>query len=244
VPLYSDQGIVLRSTRLGESDRIVTLLTQSHGKVRAVVKGVRKTTSRFGGRLEPFSHVDLLMYEGRGELHIVSQAELIDAFAGLRHDFDAYAVAQVICEGADRTATEGEPNVRLVLLVLAGLRALAAHVEHGRPVPRTLRAAYLLKLLGVSGFGPTLNMCVACGGDSGLTGFSITDGGVVCGSCRRPPDPLVQPGTIELFRYMWCTPLADIVEPASWSGEADVLVNRTVEYHLDRHFRSLELCPF
>ncbi len=235
--LYRDQGIVLRTMRLGESDRIVALLTQAHGKVRAVAKGVRKTKSRFGGRLEPFGHVDLLIYAGRGDLDIVSQAELITPFAELRGDYDAFGCAQTMCEGVDQVAPEREPNVRLVLLLLAGLRGAAGCVAEGRPVPQTMRAAFLLKLLGVSGFAPALRRCVHCGGGEGLEAFSIDGGGVVCCACRRPGDVRLAVESVALLQTLWTTPLADL--PDAHTGEVDGLVRRTVEYHLERRLRSL-----
>ena len=112
MPLYQDEGVVLRTAKLGEADRILTLLTRDHGKVRAVAKGVRRTKSRFGGRLEPFMRVALLIAEGRS-LDVVSQAESIAAYAGpICADFQAYTAANVICETADRlVATEKEPKV-------------------------------------------------------------------------------------------------------------------------------------
>lgn len=125
MPLYQDEGVVLRTAKLGEADRILTLLTRDHGKVRAVAKGVRRTKSRFGGRLEPFMRVALLIAEGRS-LDVVSQAESIAAYAGpICADFQAYTAANVICETADKlVATEKEPAVAQYRLVLGALIAL------------------------------------------------------------------------------------------------------------------------
>lgn len=239
--LYRDQGVVLRSMRLGEADRIVTLLTIGHGKVRAVAKGVRKTKSRFGARLDPFGHVDLLVYEGRGELHTVSQAELLASFAHIRADFDAYALGQVMCEAADKVAPDHEPNQRLVQLVLAGLRAVDTHAATGRGLPHAVRPAYLLKLLGISGFAPSLRHCAHCGGADGLSGFSLAEGGVVCSTCRQGSDVMLHPESVAFLQYLWATPLAEIGE--AHPGEVDGLVQRAVEYHLERRLRSLELRP-
>jgi len=124
--LYRDQGVVLRTIRLGEADRIVTFVTEGHGKVRAVAKGVRKTKSRFGGRLEPTSHVSLLMYEGR-ELDIVTQAEALDHFRVIREDLDRLARATTMLEAVDQVAQERQPGSRLYQMLVGGLRALAAH---------------------------------------------------------------------------------------------------------------------
>jgi DNA repair protein RecO (recombination protein O) len=175
VGLYRDQGIVLRTWRLGESDRIVNLLTERHGKVRAVVKGVRKTKSRFGARLEPMVHVSLLFYEGR-ELDIVTQAEAIEHFRPVREDLGRLAKAASLLEATDQLCQERHANARLFTMLLGGLRALAAH---DAPL---LVPAFFLKLLSTEGFHPLLEECAMCGGRYGLTSFDLTQGGVLCGS--------------------------------------------------------------
>ena len=118
--LYRDEGIVLRTHKLGESDRIVSILTRRHGKVRAVAKGVRKTKSRFGARLEPPTHLQLLFYEGR-ELDIVTQAETIDHFRAIRDDLDRLTRAVSMLEAADQLGLEGEPNEPLFQMLLGAL---------------------------------------------------------------------------------------------------------------------------
>ena len=143
--LYRDEAIVLRTHKLGEADRIITLLTRQHGRVRAVAKGVRRTTSRFGSRLEPFTHVDLQLAEGRN-LDTITQAETITPFAkGLGLDYDRYTAGTVMLETADRLVTEErEPSVQQFLLLVGGLRAMTAG-EHGPgPGPRLLPAALAL----------------------------------------------------------------------------------------------------
>lgn len=235
--LYKDHGAVLRTMRLGEADRIVTILTHDHGKVRAVVKGVRKTKSRFGARLDPFGHVDLMLWEGRGELHTVSQAELVASYADLRRDYEAYAAGQLMCEATDVVAPDSEPNPRLLRLLLAGWRALAGRVQAGLEVPHVLRSAYLLKLLGVTGFAPGLRNCMACGGEDGLSAFGVAAGGVLCSSCRTPSDVGLEPGSVRLLQHLWRTPLDDIGDVHA--GEVDGIVARAAEYHLDRRLRSL-----
>src|ERR687897_1710201 len=115
--LYRDEGIVLRTYKLAESDRIVVMMTAAHGKVRAVAKGVRKTKSKFGARLEPMSHVRLLLYRGR-ELDIVSQAESIEPLAPLLSSLDRASQALAVLEAADQLALEREPNPRLYRMVV------------------------------------------------------------------------------------------------------------------------------
>src|SRR5438552_13372057 len=155
--LYRDEGVVLRTHRLGESDRIVAMVTKGHGKVRAVAKGVRKTKSRFGGRLEPCSHVSMLLYEGRGELDIVSQAETIDHFRAVREDLDRMAAAMTLLEAVDQVAQEREANVRLYQMLVGALRALAA-----RPAP-LLVPAFFWKLLSHEGAHRLLEQCASGG---------------------------------------------------------------------------------
>src|SRR5712691_2310262 len=126
MPPYKEQGVVLRSVKLGEADKIVTIMTQGSGKVRAVAKGIRKTTSRFGARLEPFTHVSLMLYRGRGQLDTITQAEIISPHTALRDDLALFAAGETMLEAVDRVAEEHERNVRLGVLLLAGLRALDA----------------------------------------------------------------------------------------------------------------------
>ena len=133
MPPYKEQGIVLRSHKLGEADKIVTIMTQGSGKVRAVAKGIRKTTSRFGARLEPFTHVNLMLYRGRGSLDTVTQAEIIAPHAAIRDDLALFAAGETMLEAVDKVAEEHEKNVRVVLLLLAGLpRARRAARRSGR----------------------------------------------------------------------------------------------------------------
>ena len=154
--LYRDQGVVLRTIRLGEADRIVTLLTHGHGKVRAVAKGVRKTKSRFGGRLEPTSHVAVLLYSGR-ELDVVTQVDRLEHFRAIREDLDRLARATALLEASDQVAQERQPNPRLYEMLVGALRAVAMS---DAPL---LVAAYFWKLLSLEGFHPVLDRCVACG---------------------------------------------------------------------------------
>src|SRR5436853_7706215 len=159
MPLYKEQGVVLRSAKLGEADKIVTVLTQGSGKVRAVAKGIRKTTSRFGGRLEPFTHVSLLVYRGRGALDTITQADIISAHRPLREDLGLFAAGETMLEAADKVAEEHERNVRLFLLLLTGLRALEAMPNDSAATAES----FLLKLLSLSGFHPSLSACAVCG---------------------------------------------------------------------------------
>ena len=157
---YRDDGIVLRTQKLGEADRIVTLLARRAGRVRAVAKGVRRTKSRFGGRLEPFTHVDLQLYTGRS-LDVITQAEAVrpygQSFAG---DYPRYTTGTAMLETAEKfTPIEKEPAIRQFLLLVGGLRALG----EGQHDPRLVLDAYLLRSLAVAGYAPALDECAVCG---------------------------------------------------------------------------------
>ncbi|MGH9075777.1 MAG: DNA repair protein RecO, partial [Acidimicrobiales bacterium] len=154
--LYRDQGVVLRTIRLGEADRIVTLATAGRGKVRAVVKGVRRTRSRWGARLEPLSHVSVLCWQGR-ELDIVTQAEVLDHFRATREDLDRLRRATSLLEAVDQVSQEGHADPRLYVMLVGALRALDA-----RDSP-LLVPAFFWKLLALEGSAPLLDSCARCG---------------------------------------------------------------------------------
>jgi len=235
VGLYRDQGIVLRTWRLGESDRIVNLLTERHGKVRAVGKGVRKTKSRFGARLEPLVHVSLLFYEGR-ELDIVTQAEAIEHFRPIREDLGRLAKASSLLEATDQLAQERHANPRLFAMLLGGLRALAAH-DAPMLVP-----AFFLKLLSNEGFHPLLDECAACGAGYGLEAFDLGQGGVLCVPCAGRSDAVaLSPAALDLVRRVLGGDLAGALAVPAGSDvlEVERLATRAMEHHLERRLRSL-----
>jgi DNA repair protein RecO (recombination protein O) len=234
VGLYRDRGVVLRTIKLGEADRIVTLVTERHGKVRAVAKGVRKTKSRFGGRLEPPSHVALLLYEGRS-LDIVTQAETIDHFRPVRDDLDRLARAATMLEVVDQLSQEGEPNPRLYQMLLGGLRTLAA-----RDAP-LLVGAFLWKVLASEGLHPELDRCVACGDPGPLVAFDSAEGGALCRGCGR--GTRITPAALELVRLVLGGGLNAALEapPSSATAEAEQLATRALEHHIERRLRSVGL---
>ena len=197
--------MVLRVHKLGEADRIITLLTRTHGRVRAVGKGVRRTSSKFGARLEPGSHIDVQLYTrytpeqvpvgGRG-LEQVVQTESLGAFgAQVANDYPRWTAASVICETAERLTEEGEPALRLYLLVVGALRALAGH-EHE---PGLVLDAFLIRAMTASGWEPALTECAKCGEPGPHAAFNVPAGGAVCENCRPPGSARPQSGTIELM---------------------------------------------
>jgi len=232
--LYRDQGVVLRTIKLGEADRIVTLVTAGHGKVRAVAKGVRKTKSRFGSRLEPMSHVALLLYAGR-ELDVVTQAEVLDHFRPVREDLGRLARATAMLEAVDQVAQEREPNVGLYQMLVGALRALAA-----RDAP-LLVPAFFWKLLALEGLHPMLDVCVSCGAPDDLVAFDLESGGALCRSCRR--GVALSADALALLRRILGGDLAGALNqvPDATTREVDVLATSAIEHHLERRLRSASL---
>lgn len=231
--LYRDEAIVLRTYKLGEADRIVVLLTRGRGKVRAVAKGVRKTRSKFGARLEPTSHIAVQLYEGR-ELDIVTQAESLDHFRTIRDDLDRIGRASAMLETADQLAQEGEVNPRLFQMLLGALRTLA-----GSDSPLVV-PAFFWKVLSLEGYRPEVDVCVVCG-DEGvpLVAFDLDSGGLLCRSCRR--GTALTPEAVGLLQQILGGRLNDALatptSPATF--ELDHLATRAVEHHLERRLRSV-----
>jgi DNA repair protein RecO (recombination protein O) len=171
--LYRDKGVVLRTIKLGEADRIVTFLTQARGKVRAVAKGVRRPGSRFGARLEPTSHVALQCYQGR-ELDVVTQVETIDSNRALREHYGCLTHAVSMLEAVDQVAQERERNTALYRMLTGALRTLA---DDPSPI---VSAAFFWKLLALEGFQPILDACARCGSEDGpFVAFDLDAGGVL-----------------------------------------------------------------
>jgi DNA repair protein RecO (recombination protein O) len=227
--------MVLRTIRLGEADRIVTLMTERHGKVRAVAKGVRRTRSKFGSRLEPLSHVALLGWQGRGDLDIVNQVEVIDANRVVREDLDRVTVALSMLEVVDQVAQERHANPRLYEMVVGAVAALAIH---NSPM---LAPAFFLKVLALEGTAPHLSSCVSCGEEAigSLVAFDPIEGGVLCRQCRRGR-PLSVDGLVLLRRTLGGDLAGVLDEPRSpATDEVSALATEAMEAHLDRRLRSV-----
>jgi len=233
--LRADQGIVLRGYPFGEADKVVVLLSPNHGKVRAVAKGVRKTRSRFGGRLEPFTHVDVLLYEGRN-LDTITQVSVVEAYSHIRLDLDRVLAGSTMVEAIDAVAQEGVGSHRLFLLLQRGLRALEAG-----PVHPDLVSAFLLKLAAVVGVAPSLRTCAECGSTANLVRFSLASGGVVCQLCSPDRGSKLRPGLTAHLAALAEADLGDLPPASELSRDAIGLTRRFVEYHLERRLESLSL---
>ena len=237
MPLYSDEAIVLRTRKLAEADRIITLLTRQHGVVRAVARGVRRTSSKFGSRLEPFTHVDLQLAVGRN-LDTVTQAVTRDPFgAVISADYDRYTAASVMLETSEHlVAEEREPSVQQYLLLVGGLRAMTA----GERRPGDVLDSFLLRSLAVAGYAPSFDACARCGLEGPHRAFNPAHGGMLCPGCRLPGSAHPAPETVTLLGALlagdW--PLVETADVRS-RKEAAGLVSAYLAWHLERGLRSL-----
>lgn len=242
---YRTEAVVLRSIRLGEADRVLHLYTEAHGRVGAVAKGVRKTNSRFGARLEPLSHVELVLHRGRGELETVTAAQLVRSHREAREDYYRFSVGMIGAEAMLRLFSEEEANERAFTALTRFLDLLdgTPHVA-SRPTLDPLGLAFQLKLLWLAGYLPHVSACAECGADDEtLVGYSTRAGGAVCARCAAATEVLALAGEgIAGIEALLARPLAD----ASGLGlsdraQRDVLhvITASYEYHGGFRLRTL-----
>lgn len=242
MPLYSDEAIVLRTRKLAEADRIITLLTRRHGVVRAVAKGVRRTSSKFGSRLEPFTHVDLQLAVGRN-LDTVTQAVTLGPYGDrIAADYDAYTAGSVMLETAERlVAEEREPSPQQFLLLYGGLRAMATGERRAGDV----LDSFLLRSLAVAGWAPSFDACARCGVEGPHRAFNPAHGGMLCSSCRLPGSAAPSDATVSALGALlagdWPTVEQVCTDDPRSRKEAATLVAAYLSWHLERALRSLPL---
>ncbi len=228
------EAIVLRSIRYSEADRVLHLYTPGRGRVSAIAKGVRRTKSRFGGRLEPFFRLALVLHEGRSDLLTVTAAETIAAYPRLREDARALEGAARACEAVARVFDDGDPHAGVYHLLANELALL-----DGDPA-RATRAnalAFRLKLLLAAGFAPQLAGCANCGEREHLVGFSGAAGGVVCGACEATAFPLDQEAHDFLVGALG-RPLAEAPEASARTlAQAERAILETLEHHAHLRLR-------
>lgn len=228
---YRDQGVVLRTIRLGEADRITTVLTLEHGKVRAVAKGVRKVKSRLGARTEPLTHIDFMAWRGR-ELDVVNQVEVIDVFPQIRADLERLDAAMTMAEISDQSTVDHQQSPELYRLLVGALRSLESTGS------ALVLAAFCLKLLAIEGVGVMADSCASCGADTTLVAFDAGSGGFLCANCRR--GQAVVPEVVALARAVTSGGLARALgdAPRPVVDALERLALGAVERHLDRRLRS------
>jgi DNA repair protein RecO (recombination protein O) len=225
---FKAEAVVLRSIRFGEADRVLHLYTAERGRVGAVAKGVRRVKSRLGGRLEPLTRVKLVLHEGRGELCTVSQADTVNAHAGLRERREALERGVQACDAVLRLLDSAEPNPAAYNLLCHELVLLDGDP---RAAVRAQALAFRAKLLLAAGFAPELASCASCGEREHLAGFSPSAGGVVCSACEAGSFPL-GPEAHAFLTDALARPLADFPaagEPAL--RQADRALAETLEHH-------------
>lgn len=235
MPTYRDDAIVLRTHLLGESDKIVTLLGRKRGKIRAVAKGIRKTTSRFGARLEPFNQVDAMLYEGKS-LDIIQQAESLGSHSqAIGKDYGKYTCAMVMVETADKL-TDHDYQPSHYSLLLGGLRALAAG-DHDSSL---IVDSYLLRALGLAGWSPSLDSCAVTGDTGDHSAFAVSLGGVVSDDVAPAGSPRLRQGSKTLLQALiegeW--PVAEAADSQT-RAQVSGLIAAYTQYHLERHVKSL-----
>jgi DNA repair protein RecO (recombination protein O) len=239
---YKTEAVVLRSFRLGEADRVLHLYTREHGRIGAVAKGVRKTKSRFGGRLEPLSHVELVLHQGGGELQTVTGAELVRSHREAREDSYRLGVGLVGAEAMLRLFPEQEANERAFGALVRFLDLLDAL----SPVKRAtsldpLVLSFQLKLLWLSGYLPHMTSCAECGGETGLAGYSPLAGGAVCEGCANGALPLSREGLLGIEGLLQ-RPLAEAPDAGltdRGAREALGVITASYEYHGGFRLRTL-----
>jgi DNA repair protein RecO (recombination protein O) len=242
---YETEAVVLRSFRYAEADRVLHVYTHDRGRIGAVAKGVRKTTSRFGARLEPFSHVELMLHQGSGELQTVTGASLVDAHHATREDSYRLSVGLVGAEAMLRLFVEQERNERAFEALTRFLTVLDAVPAglHGKAAQDPLALAFQLKLLWLSGYLPHLEGCVECGEEGvGLVGYLPSAGGAVCAACAPPETLDLSPEGFRGVRALVTSPLADahglgLGERAT--REALAVVVSSYEFHGGFRLRTL-----
>ncbi len=231
------EAIVLRSIRYGEADRILHLYTAQRGRVGAIAKGARRPKSRFGGRLEPFFRLDLLLHEGRGELLTVTQAATVSGYPRLRVSGAALTAAARACDAVLRLLDSAEPNPPGYNLLCRYLSLLDdAGAAEAASLPTAL--SFRLKLALAAGFSPELASCTRCGEAEHLAGFSGAAGGVVCAGCEAGSFPLSE----EAHRFMVAAIAAPLAEaPAADERalrQAERAIGETLEHHAHVQLRA------
>ena len=230
------EAIVLRGIKYGEADRILHLYTPDRGRVSAIAKGVRRAKSRFGGRLEPFFRLNLVLYQGKSDLMTVTSAETLAGHPRLREHGPSLDGAARACDAVSRMFGEGEPH-RGVYHLLANQLALLDRAPER--ATRATALAFRLKLLLAAGFAPHLASCATCGEPEHLVGFSGAAGGVVCGACEAGSFALSQEGHDFLVAALG-RPLAEVpdAEPPALA-QADRAISETLEHHAHVRLRGV-----
>lgn len=236
------EAVVLRSFRFAEADRVLHLYTRDHGRVGAVAKGIRKTTSRFGGRLEPFSHVEVMLHRGSGELQTVTGASLVRSHRQVREDPYRLRVGLIALEAMLRLFPEQEANERAFVALERFLDALdTAPGRPSLPALEPLVLSFQLKLLWISGYAPHLASCVECGTAEGLVSYLPVAGGAACKGCESGGIAL-SPGGLRGIDAMLRSPIAaagEVAQGERAARDALAVISASYEHHVGFRLRTL-----
>jgi DNA repair protein RecO (recombination protein O) len=229
------EAVVLRSIRYGEADRILHLYTPTRGRISAIAKGVRKTRSRFGGRLEPFFHLRLVLHEGRSDLLTVTSAETVSGYARLRDNGATLDAAARACDAVNRLFGEAEASEPVFFLLCNELGLLESDPRHAG---HANQLAFRMKLLVAAGLAPQLSACASCGERNHLVGFSGAAGGVVCAACEGGGFPLAAESHAFLTEAL-ARPLAQAPAGSERAlRQAERAIGETVEHHAHVRLRA------
>jgi DNA repair protein RecO (recombination protein O) len=230
------EAVVLRSMRYGEADRILHLYTPHRGRVGAIAKGVRRASSRFGGRLEPFFRLRLELHEGRGELLTVTGAHTVHGYPRLRESAGALDAAARACDAVGRLFETPEPHPGVFNLLC---RLLALFDSEPAAATRAGGLQFRLKLLHAAGLAPQLGSCAHCGDPEHLVGFSGAAGGVVCGACEAASFPIGADAHTFMVDALGL-PLAETpAAPERSLGQVERAISETLEHHAHLRLRPL-----
>jgi DNA repair protein RecO (recombination protein O) len=234
-----DEAVVLRTQLIGDADRIITLLTRHHGRARAVAKGVRRTTSRFGARLEPFSYVEVEVHQGKS-LDTITRVDEVKAFGeSFALDASLWSTGQIVLETAERlTPVEHAPAPKHFLLVTAALRALA----NSSTKQSAIIDSYLLRALAIEGLAPSMSQCAGCGAAGTHDWFDVREGGVVCSNCRSASATAPSQQSLALMNSLLQGDLAHVEsQPERYFLEANTLTREFFQWHIERRLNSLRV---
>ena len=236
MPVYRDEAVIIRTHKLGEADRIVTMLSRYHGLIRAVAKGVRRTTSKFGSRLEPFMVVDIQLHEGRN-LDTVSQVETLNAYGGkIIEDYPSFTAATAMVETAEKLAG-GETSPQQYLLLLGGLRALA-NQDHDSGL---ILDSYLLRALSVAGWAPNFSECARCSKPGIHRDFVLQAGGMLCEDCKIAGSVKLNSEAAQLLGALLAGDWGFADQTAtSTRAAASGVVAAYSQWHIERGLKSLQ----
>lgn len=242
MPSYPIKALVLRKTKLGETDTILTLLASDGSQIRAVAKGLRRPGSKFGARLEPFSVVDLLLHTGK-TLEVVTEARTVQSHSGLREDLDRAQAAAVVADLLDKISVEGQEEPKLFALSVATMGIMEQAPTSALPA---LVTAFLVKALAMHGYRPELEECAACAGElSGADALSLAHGGVLCSACgeldasalRCPAE--ARAWLVSLLR----STLAEVAQmemPDAAVSDCFALIRSFVNFHVPARLKALD----